>query len=130
MNARWLGCLGMGLLWGSCVEKPPGPPVKDPPQVFLSTLDTTVVAPSFSVTVNVVGCDSVEHAELQNAGQFLKVLTYKQSPTTFELTSSDFATIYPSLGFAAPLVLSVKAFCADKRSNTSSPSFSNAIKAA
>jgi hypothetical protein len=95
--------------------------VRDPPQVFLTGVDSNVVGKTFKLTFNVNGCDKVDQAQVYDHDTFIKNLAFTTSPTAFELTGADLGAQYSSWGMAIELLITVKASCDDGRTNKSMP---------
>lgn len=114
--------LWISLLAAACGPSTPPPiTIPNPPQVFLTLSQSTVVGDRVPGKVNVSGCSKVTQVQILQRGEFLADANYRQSPTDFELPASLFSSLYGTLGIAIPLTLSAKVVCDDGRTNDSAP---------
>lgn len=112
---------GVALLTSCEDPDPPPPPPPNPPQAFLTINESTVMGDSVKGRVNVSGCKTVTQVAIFQQDTFLFDTNYSKSPTEFTLPAGLFASLYPRLGFAAPLTLKAKVTCDDGRTNFSTP---------
>ncbi|MHB8873044.1 MAG: hypothetical protein ACYC8T_05100 [Myxococcaceae bacterium] len=110
------------LVGAGCSPPPPPPaPVRDPPQVFLTALESNVVGTAFKLTVNVNGCEKVKGLGVYDHDTFIKNIEFTASPTPFELSGADLGGQYGTWGLAISTLVTVKATCDDDRTNKSMP---------
>lgn len=96
--------------------------VKDPPRVFLTAPESTQIAPTLKVSVNVSGCEKVQGLEIYSGSRFVKIAENLTSlPVAFEILPAELGADF-AMGIAAHLTLLAKATCKeDGRQNTSVP---------
>ena len=108
----------LSLLTG-CPPSTNPPPTRDPPQVFLTAVESNVVGTQVALTVNVTGCDQVQRLAIYDRSTFLLNVPYVEGATAVVLTSQALGALYPKLGIAADLSLVAEATCDDARTNVS-----------
>ncbi len=94
--------------------------MKDPPQVFLTALESTIIAPTLKVRANVSGCVKVRGIEIFNDKKLL--ISYESPsklPFDIELPPSLFSPLYQTLGIALQLNLKARGVCDDGRESLS-----------
>lgn len=94
-----------------------GPNTTDPPQVFLTILDTNALGDRLNLIVNQNGCKSVRLATIRHAGNVIKTFAFPSSPTAVDLLVADIP--WPTVKLSAHLVLSAEVTCDDGRHNVS-----------
>ncbi len=114
--------LAIGLASGACSGSGTGSTggMPNPPQVFLTPLETTTIARTLKLRANVSGCDKVRGIEIHHEKKFL--IAYDNPakvPFDIELPPSLFGPLYQSLGIALKLNLRARGVCEDGRDNTS-----------
>lgn len=109
-----VGCDGGQCMSASCM------PMKDPPQVFLTTLDSLAIGKSVKVKVQVQGCEKVQGIEILNDKKFLASITSPAKlPVDIEMPASLFVPLFQTLGLAVKLNLRARGICDDGRENKS-----------
>lgn len=96
---------------------PPPPPPPDPPRVSLTASGSKVVDAHLDVTLSVSGCEEVSGLEIWNGDHRAAEVPYAGNPTQVRLARNSFQ--YKKI--AADLNLVAKVFCADGRTNDSTP---------
>jgi hypothetical protein len=94
--------------------------MKDPPQVFLTAAEATVIASSLKVRANVSGCDKIKGIEIYNDKKFLIAINAPAKvPIDIDMPASVFSQLYNTLGIAVKLNLRARGICEDGRENRS-----------
>ncbi len=91
----------------------------DPPQVFLTSNDTVVIAPTLKLRAQVSGCTKVVGIEILQGKRRLITFDNPKVPFEFELQPSLFDPLYQTAGIAANLNLVARGVCDDGREGKS-----------
>jgi len=93
--------------------------MKDPPQVFLTSNEAVVYAPTLKLRAQVSGCTKVVGVEILQGTRRLITFDNPKVPFDFDLQPSLFDPLYQTAGIAANLNLVARGVCDDGREGKS-----------